>query len=37
MRRFVATTSAQDLVEYALLGAFVGVVSVRGLAEHRRR
>ena len=26
--RFLADESAQDLVEYALLGAFIGVVSV---------
>lgn len=26
--RFVTDDSAQDLVEYALLGAFIGVVSV---------
>ncbi len=26
--RFLADDSAQDLVEYALLGAFVGVISV---------
>ena len=28
VRRFLADDSAQDLVEYALLGAFIGVVSV---------
>jgi Flp pilus assembly pilin Flp len=26
--RFIADESAQDLVEYALLGAFIGVVAV---------
>ena len=28
MSSFLADDSAQDLVEYALLGAFIGVVSV---------
>jgi Flp pilus assembly pilin Flp len=28
VRHFVVDDSAQDLVEYALLGAFIGVVSV---------